>query len=176
MEALYAFVIKGGLSGVVCCELDLHTILTVRRWVGLVFWCGGCLVLKLVEYLCGVPGNADVCSVVGIIPCDHDATIEGAVPIGLDTLIFFFEACEKVFCVLGSCVFYAEVVDNEANSDGVPFVSPYDWCESALMVAMFAKALLEKIICKFAGLWQAIYAFMDLDVDVTISNHGLEAV
>ena len=146
MEALYAFVVKGGRIVVVFCELDLHTILTVRCWVGLVFWCGGFLVLKLVEYLCDVPGNAHVCSVVGIITGDHDAKIEGAVPTGLNTLIFFFEAYEKELYVLRSCVFNAEVVEDEANSDSAPFVFPYDWCDSALMVSMFAKNLLDKSI------------------------------
>ena len=64
-----------------------------------------------------------------------------------------------------SHVFDAEVIKNEDEHDGVPFVAPESRRGSALVLAVSHKLFDEEVVCQHAGLGQAIDTFTYLEVD-----------
>jgi hypothetical protein len=80
-----------------------------------------------------------------------------------------FEKIKEVVEVFDSNIFYPEVIYNEAELDGTPFVAPETRGGFSFIVAFGKKARSEEIIGQDAGLGKAIAALANFEVDPTIA-------
>ncbi len=149
-------------------ELSLGTI---GDWHALVWgetrlaWTG---MFKLNEYVVNVTRHTDATATICVVPFDINTCkfITGHV------VLDFMESLEKikeVVEVFDSNIFYAKVVNNEAELDGTPFVAPETQGGSRLIVAFSKKARSEEIVGHDAGLGKAITALANFKVDPTIA-------
>ena len=79
--------------------------------------------MKLEECLGDISRHVEIHSAIGVIPVKVDAAEEHTVPIHGDFVVFletFFEMCDMV--ARGG--FDAKVVDDEAEGDVTPYISP----------------------------------------------------
>jgi hypothetical protein len=64
--------------------------------------------------------------------------------------------------------FYSNIIDNEAEDDAAPDVTPEARSALALVVTLFGKSLLEELYGNDAGLGEAVHSFPDFDVDPSV--------
>ncbi len=75
-----------------------------------------------------------------------------------------------------SNIFYAKVINNEAELDGTPFVAPEARGGFRFIVAFSKKARSEEIVGQDAGLGKAIAALANFKVDPTVAVSTLKLV
>jgi hypothetical protein len=61
--------------------------------------------------------------------------------------------------------FYPEIVDDEAENDTLPDVTPEARSVLALVVALFGQSLFEELVGNDAGLGEAVHSFSNFNVD-----------
>ena len=64
--------------------------------------------------------------------------------------------------------FYPKIVDNEAENYATPDVSPEARSVLALVVTLFGQSLFEELVGDDAGLWEAVHAFANFDVHLSV--------
>ena len=69
--------------------------------------------------------------------------------------------------------FNAEVINDEDGHDRAPLVAPEAWSCGCLEVSMRAEAFGEKIVGKFASLFETVDGFGDFKVYPTIVCEGV---
>ena len=75
----------------------------------------------------------------GLIPIGGESNILFALPVRCDFVVFFDDAYQMV-CVFLSHIFYAKIVNDEAETDGAPLVRSQPGGEPALLIAMGVEA------------------------------------
>jgi len=63
---------------------------------------------------------------------------------------------------------YSKIIDNEAENDAAPDVTPEARNVLALVVTFFGKSLLEELVGNDAGLGEAVHSFPNFDVDPSV--------
>jgi hypothetical protein len=81
----------------------------------------------------------------------------------------FLENIKEVVEVFNSNIFYTKVINNEAELDGTPFMTPEARGGFCFIVSFCKKAGLEEIIGQNAGLGKAVAALANFEVDPTIA-------
>ena len=79
------------------------------------------------------------------------------------------EKIKEVVEVFNSNIFYAKVINNEAELDGKPFVAPETRGGFHLVVAFSKKARSEEIVGQDASLGKAITALVNFKVNPTVA-------
>jgi hypothetical protein len=69
-----------------------------------------------------------------------------------------------------------KVINDETESDGMPFVAPEAWGGFGFVISCCKKAESEEVIGKNAGLWKAITALANFEVDPTVTLASLKVV
>ena len=67
--------------------------------------------------------HSETAGAFGVVPFDVDARVKGALPIFRDVVVCF-DGVEKMDSMFLAHIFNAEVIDNESEHDGPPFVAP----------------------------------------------------
>ena len=98
-----------------------------------------------------------------VVPCDVNTCKFGPRPVG-DDRIMLLKRGEEVFCMAFAEVFDAKVINDEDKGDWAPLVSPEAWCEVALIVNVKLEPFKEKVVGKFARLFETVDSFIDLEV------------
>jgi hypothetical protein len=80
-----------------------------------------------------------------------------------------FEKIKEVFEVFGSNIFYAKVINNEAELDEMPFVAPETRGGFHFIVVFSKEVRLEEIVGQDASLGKAIAALANFEVDPTVT-------
>jgi hypothetical protein len=81
----------------------------------------------------------------------------------------FLEKIKEVVEVFNSNIFEPNVIYDEAELDGTPFVVPETWGGFSFIVAFGKKARSEEIVGQDAGLGKAIAALANFEVDLTVA-------
>ncbi len=76
-----------------------------------------------------------------------------------------FQGSFEVVHVLHLGHFYSKIIEDEAENDAAPDVTPEARSVLALVIYFFGKALLEELVGEDAGLREAVHSFTDFDVD-----------
>ena len=64
-----------------------------------------------------VTWDAEIADAVSVVPSERDTAEDASVPINGE-VVFFFQSVDEVVGVGDGAVFYSEVVNNEAETDG----------------------------------------------------------
>jgi hypothetical protein len=75
-----------------------------------------------------------------------------------------------------SNVLDAEVVNDEGEQDGTPFVAPEALWVLASVISMWCEAFRKEIVGNDTSLWESIHAAGDADVDIAFLDKGHEVV
>jgi hypothetical protein len=110
-----------------------------------------------------------------VIPCQREATLSGSRPISAD-FVKALESGDEMVSVATLEVFYAEVVDDKGENDCSLIVFPEAVCEVHWRVSMWSKKFDKLVVGDFAGLWEAVHASLDLDVDKAVADFGSQIV
>ena len=86
------------------------------------------------------------------------------------------ESPSKVVQVGIADVLDCEVVNDEGKHDGAPLVSPEAWSGGCFVVVKFGEAFSEEVVCKDAGLGEAIHAASHFEVDPAVADKIFESV
>lgn len=81
-----------------------------------------------------------------------------------------------MFTIRAVDILNAKVVNNQREGDGTSLVFEETGCVFRLVVARGREMFDEPIVGNFAGLWEAIHAFTNLDVNVAIVDFVREVV
>jgi hypothetical protein len=77
--------------------------------------------IVFLQLLLDVAGHGDVhvlmCHVIGVVPVEGDSTVEAAVPICRDCVVFI-ECVDDVVCMFSVDVFHTKVVDHKNETNG----------------------------------------------------------
>ena len=65
-------------------------------------------------------------------------------------------------------VFDYEVVYNQTERDGTPFVGEESWCVMGCMVSMCSQVFDEAIVGEYAGLWKSVHSFAYFNEEVSV--------
>ncbi len=75
-----------------------------------------------------------------------------------------------------SHIFNPKIVDDEDKHDRLPLVAPEARHCGTLVIPMAGKAFGEEVVGQFAGLWQAVDAFSDFEVDPVVVVYNCRKV
>ena len=78
-------------------------------------------------------------SAFAVVPVEVDSRVKITLPVFCDVVVFF-DGVSKMDGMLFANIFNAEVVYNESEHDGAPFVAPKTRGAFALVVAFLCKA------------------------------------
>ncbi len=95
--------------------------------------------------------HVDAYSLAGEIPLDIQAHNLVACHIGLD-LVVPLQDREKMVEVLDAHIFNAEIIDNEAKLNWVPFVFPKAWYGSSFVVALCFEMFTKEVVGQYTSL------------------------
>jgi hypothetical protein len=124
--------------------------------------------LKTCEHFGDIVEHGDVDSSFHAIAVDVYAKIPLTVPI-VQALVVLAEDGGKVFGVFVADILDSKFVHTKCEQYGPIVVSPEAWCVGTLAVAVLIKTLLKKILREYTRLRKAVYSFLNVDVDVSIS-------
>ena len=124
-------------------------------------------VLKFVEGAFHVPGHGQVDSVGRVVPVEGNAKVAGAGPFSGDR-VKFLETVDEMFGMFAAHVFYAEVVNNQRESNGASAVAEETGCAGCGKVAVGGKMFGEAVVGENAGLGKAVHAFLYFDKDEAV--------
>ncbi len=131
--------------------------------------------LELDEQIVNVPGHAELAVLAQIIPADGDAGKFVASHVALDTMVFL-EQIQKKVEVFDSNIFYAKVINNEAELEGTPFVAPEAWRGGCFIESFSKEAGTKKIIGKDTSLGKPITALPNFKIDPAFTVTATEVV
>ena len=77
-----------------------------------------------------------------VVPSQVDASIEVAMPV-FGKVIVLLDYVTEVKTMLNADVFYAKVIDNEGEHDGMSFVSPEAWRMVSFIISICGQSLAE---------------------------------
>jgi hypothetical protein len=101
---------------------------------------------------------------VYVVPGEFYATIQQSFPIHRH-LVMLFQGRGQVVHVVHVDYFYHKVINNKAENDTAPDVTPEAWSVLALVVTLFGQSLFEELVGDDAGLGEAVHAFANFDID-----------
>ncbi len=145
--------------------------LLVRSMLGAGRWC----VLKSMEGFGVVAWHGDVDVFGGVVPSNGEAAIEGARPVDSGG-VRRAHSSDEVICVGEAQVLDAKVVGNEAEGDVVALVTPEAGGSRRGGVAVFGKVGGEANIGNEAGLFEAVHALADFNVDPSVRGSNVVQV
>ena len=64
--------------------------------------------------------------------------------------------------------FYPEIVDDEAEKNTSPDVTPEAWSVLALIVTLFGQLLFKELVSDDAGLREAVHSFSNFNIDQSL--------
>ena len=85
-----------------------------------------------------VAGHTEIACAIDIIPVEVDATEAFASPVDVDFFVMVAEALDEVVGMFSANVFYAKIVDDEAECDQSPLMAPKSGCVGNWGIAVFA--------------------------------------
>jgi hypothetical protein len=88
-------------------------------------------------------------------------------PINRD-LISFLEGVDGMLGMLASHIPDTEIIHNKRESDGDRDMFPKPWSEGCMMVPMEDQTADKEVVREDTSLREAVHAFMDFHVDVSI--------
>ncbi len=166
----------GGVEWCTCVffrgQLDLGAIdnfaALVWRMLGLC-WCG--VAIFQANFVDGA-WHEEATRVLGIVPRDINSCKLCSCPISCDGVVRL-QGSKEMVCMLLFTELDAKVINDADEHDRAPFVAPEAWSCGGLEVAVRAEVVGEKIVGKFAGLFEAVDGFGDLKVYPTIVGEGV---
>ncbi len=141
---------------------DWQTLVRGETWLE---WMG---MLKLNEQVFDVPWHADATATICIVPFDMYTCKFISSHVALDP-VEFLENIQEVVEVFDSNIFHTNLIYNEAELDGTPFVVPEARGGFSFIIAFSKKAGSEEIVGQNAGLGKAIASAANFEVDPTVA-------
>jgi hypothetical protein len=133
---------------------------------------------RMIEALEGI-GNivwhANVDMVVDVVPLERESHEDGAGPVDGDG-VFFLKDRDEVFGVVLVGVANAEIINNQAESDGIGVMVEEAWGVGALVVTMEGQVLHQGLIGEDTSLGKAIHTLADFYKDGVVVADGVEMV
>ena len=130
---------------------------------------------ELVEGFLDVCGHVDLTSPFVVVPIKGETTIKGASPVDGDS-IQLHESLDEMVSSFFDEVFDTEVVDHNGEEDIFGGMLLKERGLSERGVTKPGKVDMEHIVCNAAGLFQAWYAFADLQVHPSVGCELAEVV
>ena len=132
--------------------------------------------LEFVEGLADIAWHGEVNDAILVVPFQCDANIFGARPVLIDC-VPVFEGINEEDGIFFLGVFDTKVINNKTEPNVPSLVLPEAWGETSWGKIVLGQMVFEEFIGKFSSLGKAVHAFLDLDIDVSISmDHGVEVV
>ena len=131
---------------------------------------------EFVKGIFDIAGHAEVTGMIGIVPCEVDATEAFAFPVNVNFLIMVAEALYQMVGMLFADTFDAKVIHDEAEADWVPLVVPKAESVSYGGVTIAAQEVDELLFGEYARLWKAIHATVYFSVDFAFVDDGAKIV
>ena len=111
-----------------------------------------------------------------VVPIDVHSQVTLSLPI-LQTHVVRVENFEQVLSMFPTNIFYPEVVNTEHEGSRGSVMLPRLWCDGGFAIPLLIKPLFLELMCKDSCLWEAVHAFLNLDVHGTIViGNGVEVV
>jgi hypothetical protein len=88
----------------------------------------------------------------------------------------FLEDIKEIGEVFEAHIFYAKVVNDEAQLDGSPFVVPVTGCLGRFIKTFYLETGSEKIVIKDACLWKFVATLVDFEVNPSVPVQTCELV
>ena len=92
-----------------------------------------------------------------VVPIQSEAKLACSLPVRVD-LIILFEYTDEVLDIFLVDVLHSEIIDNEAETDGAPAVSPVTRSYLTLGVPCFVESLGEEVLSNDTRLGKTIHA------------------
>jgi hypothetical protein len=139
LDAELAFVVEKSRCINFRRELCLGTIGDGNACIRRETWLGRARVLEFEEKVIDVSGHAESAALARIIPFDGDASKFVASHVELYPMKFL-EKCKQIVEMFHAHIFYTEVIHNEAELKGAPFMAPETGCGRSLVETFRYKA------------------------------------
>ncbi len=109
-------------------------------------WFGGECMLVFLELFDDIPRHQNIQSTVVVIPFQLDATVESAIPI-IGEFILFLEAFYQMVDIVFVVVFHAKVVKQQGERYGPCRVFSQSWHLFAFVVSMRRESFAQQLVC-----------------------------
>jgi hypothetical protein len=130
---------------------------------------------ELDEKILNVAGHTDSTTSGCVVPFDVNSSKFVAGHVELDPMELL-ENIAAMIEVFYPNILHPNVINNETELDGMPFVVPEAGGGVGLVISLSQKAGLEEIVGKNAGLEEAITALLNLEVDPPVTIMTLKIV
>ena len=114
-----------------------------------------------------VAGHTEITGAMCIIPCEVNATEAFVGPVNVDIFVMVAEALDEVVSMLFANVFYAKIVDDEAECDRAPLMTPKPRCVGNRCIAVFAQELDKLFFGEDSCLGETVHTAANFHVDFT---------
>ena len=120
-------------------------------------------------------GHRDVAGACGIVPVNSESAEEGTGPVDGDG-VQFLEGLDEVVGVFLAVVLDPKVVNNEGENDGLGGVLPESRSYGNRGEPKMGKMIFDPVVGDAAGLFEAMRAFSDPEVNLVVRTECAEVV
>ena len=146
------------------CELGFGAVVGSLPWVWRMFGFAWRRALEAMQCTIDVSGHGYVACARSVVPIESQATIVAAGPVQAN-FVCGLEGVDEMLGVGASGISNSKIVDDETENYVLCVVAPEAGSQRAWVVAVGREELDKFVVCKASGLWQAIHAAADFDVD-----------